>query len=956
MKKENEKVKQRNKHYLSRKIVIALSLSAIMLFLLPLLANHAEAKRANVSVTYDAGSGGHVGSSNGDRTKVITYDTNEIYRAQLPKAYRGGYEFVGWYYNGTEIKTVAAAAGKKLTAKWKQLPTYTVTYKNLSGANYAPSTQKKLTDVPLTLTNVTPTKTGYTFKGYDTSSAAKNIVWRPGQQYKANKDLTLYAVWAPLEYNVTYNLEGGKLSNGSTTISMSKKIYGTTLYLTKETPIKDGYEFQGWKEDNSTVIYSSGGAFTENRGAVLHAVWKIKTYTIQYDLKGGSCENGSSTVANQTKTYNIDCTLAKGPFYKTGYDFMGWDTSSTAKKVVYKGGQVYSSNASVKLYAVWNAKVYYVTYNLEDGKLSDGSTSIMKQAKTHGVAITLSKEIPVKSGYEFVGWAVGNNTVALYNPGDSYTKNEPCSLHAIWVPTYQIGFDGYGAPSGMTVAKGKVITLPNPTTSLDGHTFKGWSTSYSSNEVAYSAGANYTVTGNITFKAVWEHNADNRNYTPVMIEDPTCTKYGTRAWVCYLCGDCFYEPIPQLSHQIVTTEVKPSGTSCLHQVINTCSVCGMSTIISSTFEHNWEVVESDHCCGMTGHVKYYCNRCNTYRESDEIIDHYYCVIEQGNSITVECSYCGQEKNSVTPEEFYTYLHTGQPLSSQSDEYQIDFIDKYLKFVSPNNYDPLMSEYIKGGGIYAELPGKDFQRTLTALGRAETFSSRIADALKKRAENSGCKELIEQFTEESKYLKALGTAFKYSGKGYATIKLLVACDSGSWEDVYDAATGLVGKFIPFGTKIARAPVNIANSIAKLGKIRENQIKGAELADAINKYIILLPQNDPRHNDHEIGELLLQDGKIDEAVKYYHLANFDSDIIQKIVEAYAHLEVSDLDSVDDATIKHFSEDALFVLSFYRAVLMNEMNQVELKKYDSDRGVFVKHPDDWENTVGLILKLLK
>ena len=71
--------------------------------------------------------------------------------------------------------------------------TYTVSY-NANGGSGAPSSQTKTYGVNLTLSSTIPTRAGYAFKGWATSSTGA-VAYQAGGTYSANSAVTLYAVW-----------------------------------------------------------------------------------------------------------------------------------------------------------------------------------------------------------------------------------------------------------------------------------------------------------------------------------------------------------------------------------------------------------------------------------------------------------------------------------------------------------------------------------------------------------------------------------------------------------------------------------------------------------------------------------------------------------------------------------------------------------------------------------------
>lgn len=71
--------------------------------------------------------------------------------------------------------------------------TYTVSY-NANGGSGAPASQTKTYGVNLTLSSTIPTRAGYAFKGWATSSTG-TVEYQAGGTYSANSAVTLYAVW-----------------------------------------------------------------------------------------------------------------------------------------------------------------------------------------------------------------------------------------------------------------------------------------------------------------------------------------------------------------------------------------------------------------------------------------------------------------------------------------------------------------------------------------------------------------------------------------------------------------------------------------------------------------------------------------------------------------------------------------------------------------------------------------
>jgi hypothetical protein len=321
------------------------------------------------------------------------------------------YTDLGWDFN-----TVWQMVG----SNYPQLRTaYTVSF-DANGGSGAPYDQTKIQAVTLTLDSTRPTKYGSEFKGWDTNSAADTVRYLPGGSYTDNASVTLYAVWEPLKYTVTYDVKGG-----SPTPDPQTKIHGINLTLDSTRPTKDGSEFKGWDTNSAatTPQYQPSGSYTDNASVTLYAVWEPLKYTVTYDAKGGS-----PTPDPQIKTHGIIFILDDTIPTKDGFEFKGWDTNSAADTVRYQPGGSYTDNASVTLYAVWEPLKYTVTYDAKGG-----SPTPDPQTKTYGINLTLNSTRPDKDDFKFKGWDTNSSaTTVRYPPGGIYTENAPVTLYAVW--------------------------------------------------------------------------------------------------------------------------------------------------------------------------------------------------------------------------------------------------------------------------------------------------------------------------------------------------------------------------------------------------------------------------------------------------------------------------------------------------------------------------------------------
>ncbi len=241
---------------------------------------------------------------------------------------------------------------------------YTVNY-NTNGGTGTYESQTKYHGYDISLSDVAPTRTGYTFQGWGTSATDTTPDYQPGGTFSANSNTTLYAIWksdAPAEYKVYYNANGGSGAPATQT-----KIHNVDLTLSTTRPTRSGYTFKGWGTTSTatTVTYARGGKYTANASITLYAVWEqIPTeYTVTYDANGGT-----GAPAKQTKQYNVTLTLSSTIPTRSGYTFLGWGLDPVMPVPDYYAGGSYTANVSVTLYAIWKETppvVYTVTFDLD---------------------------------------------------------------------------------------------------------------------------------------------------------------------------------------------------------------------------------------------------------------------------------------------------------------------------------------------------------------------------------------------------------------------------------------------------------------------------------------------------------------------------------------------------------------------------------------------------------------
>ena len=123
---------------------------------------------------------------------------------------------------------------------------YDVTY--LPGAYGAgePMTESKRHNVALTLPGALFTRTGYTQVGWATTDGGEKV-YGFDAVYTQNEPLTLYPVWSPNQYTITFDTGGGSA------IAPITQDYGTQITAPAD-PTREGYTFIGWDKEIPTTM------------------------------------------------------------------------------------------------------------------------------------------------------------------------------------------------------------------------------------------------------------------------------------------------------------------------------------------------------------------------------------------------------------------------------------------------------------------------------------------------------------------------------------------------------------------------------------------------------------------------------------------------------------------------------------------------------------------------------
>ncbi len=316
---------------------------------------------------------------------------------------------------------------------------YTVTY-NANGGTGAPASQTKEQGVPLTLSSTVPTRTGYTFLGWGTSTGDTSVNYAPGATYSDDADITLYAIWQcnhtsgttiVKAKDPTYTEEGytgdTKCNTCGETVST-----GTTIpMLTLGKP--------------TTSAYSTGDGVKVTWNAVDGA----KSYKIfRKELNGSTWSAWTSPASGVTGTSYTDKTAKLGVTYIYAVSAVNASqTSSFTQCSAFKHSvapAVTVSNSGNGIKVSWNAingaasyKVFRRAYN--ESTKTYGGWSVLAQNYTStsyndtlcNLGVTYSYAVVAVNGSYSSDYKASANL--KFNPALNATvKNTDAGIRVEW--------------------------------------------------------------------------------------------------------------------------------------------------------------------------------------------------------------------------------------------------------------------------------------------------------------------------------------------------------------------------------------------------------------------------------------------------------------------------------------------------------------------------------------------
>lgn len=264
------------------------------------------------------------------------------------------------------------------------------------------------------------------------------------------------------ECTVTFDSHGGSAVEA---VLQYEKFYIST----PETPIREGYRFDGWYlTDSYLTDQKVKFPYQVDGDRTLHAKW-VKRCTIKFDTKEGGTEIPDVV---QDEGY----TVAKpADPTRENYRFAGW----------YLGGSEYNFDSVVSQDLTIEAKWVLQCYLVFDLGYGEESNVYYKTApKDIGLTVGTDelKKNPSRAGFKFMGWYTEKDGQGTKIEDDKFPyvlEKMETVFYAYWKESFTIVFDAdneTSETSDVAVLKGDAITEQEaPDTPVyENYRFDGW--------------------------------------------------------------------------------------------------------------------------------------------------------------------------------------------------------------------------------------------------------------------------------------------------------------------------------------------------------------------------------------------------------------------------------------------------------------------------------------------------
>ncbi|MGL4588754.1 MAG: InlB B-repeat-containing protein, partial [Mycoplasmatales bacterium] len=346
-----------------------------------------------------------------------------------------------------------------------------------------------------------PTRTGYAFVGWNTSTDGKGTSWDFSTMAMPAKNFTLYAIWQGNKQNLNFDVNGG-----TTPAPVKQVVFVGQLATQVSNPTRTGYTFIEWntKIDGTGETWDFAASKIGTTDTTLYAQWIPEKKQVTFEMNGGD------TPAPQVQSVEVNAQIiSPSNPTKTGNLFVGWNTKSDGTGKTWDFSTDLMPTTDLSLYAIWNPKKLNLSFDVNGGETSSPVSQVVEYSQKASPVTN-----PRKTGYTFNGW---NNKVdqsgTMWDFNSSTMPATDLTLYATWTPIKTVvNFDVNGAsspiPPETQVDPGTTVNEPvDPVRA--GFRFVGWNTELDGSGITWNFMTTEVETTPVKLYAQWQPDIYN---------------------------------------------------------------------------------------------------------------------------------------------------------------------------------------------------------------------------------------------------------------------------------------------------------------------------------------------------------------------------------------------------------------------------------------------------------------
>ena len=229
---------------------------------------------------------------------------------------------------------------------------------------------------------------------------------------------------------ITPDIQEYTILAGETTTNISKKLIAkdeggsglkTLSYAYSQSNTTEPTTYEEFKNEATVTKSATGGNWyiwtkvLDNAGNRAEETKVSPAYNVGYQISYDA-NGGTGAPKEQRKVHGTELKISETIPTRTGYEFQGWATATTATTAELKAGENYTTDKAVKLYAVWKKYKYLnTTTSKYYMKLSDALNEVKDKETIKAMDYAIETTAPTLATAKAITFDLNGQTIVMSN-------------------------------------------------------------------------------------------------------------------------------------------------------------------------------------------------------------------------------------------------------------------------------------------------------------------------------------------------------------------------------------------------------------------------------------------------------------------------------------------------------------------------------------------------------------